>query len=268
MSYRWGGGAEGGRELLTSIPMPSFWHAPTANERGWGGPFEDGQWLLASRYARAVGASLRTAQVTEDDSAVTVGFRYELPTTPRAVCSVDYRVTGDGRIDVTVSMEVPDGLPDLPEFGMQLTTSADAHRLRWYGDGPDECYSDRRLGSRLDVWESDVAHELPPYLKPQESGSRTGVRWAEVTDDDGWGSGSSARAAWSSRRRRGRRTRSRTRSTRTSCRRCSGRSCVRRCAGGESRGRLLGSADPPGVPGALGEGPLVFRFRMSGVTGG
>ncbi|MCJ1674035.1 MULTISPECIES: glycoside hydrolase family 2 TIM barrel-domain containing protein [unclassified Rathayibacter] len=187
MSYRWGGGAEGGRELLTSIPMPSFWHAPTSNERGWGGPFEDGQWLLASRYARAAGKALRTARVSVEEHAVVVGFRYELPTTPRAVCDVDYRVTGDGRIEVTVAMTVPDGLPDLPEFGIQLTTGADAHRLRWYGDGPDECYSDRRLGARLDVWESDVARELTPYLKPQESGSRTGVRWAEVTDDAGFG---------------------------------------------------------------------------------
>ncbi|MWV58983.1 glycoside hydrolase family 2 TIM barrel-domain containing protein [Rathayibacter sp. VKM Ac-2754] len=187
MSYRWGGGAEGGREMLTSIPMPSFWHAPTSNERGWGGPFEDGQWLLASRYARVAGDALRTARVSSDDTAVTVGFTYELPTTPRTTCDVDYRVTGDGRIEVTVAMDVPDALPDLPEFGMQLTTTADAHRLRWYGDGPDECYSDRRLGARLDVWQSEVARELPPYLKPQESGSRTGVRWAEVTDDDGWG---------------------------------------------------------------------------------
>nr|WP_269087486.1 beta-galactosidase domain 4-containing protein [Rathayibacter sp. VKM Ac-2630] len=144
-SYRWGGGAEGGRELLDSMPMPSFWHAPTSNERGWGGPFEDGQWLLASRYARAAGGALRTARASSDDSAVTVGFTYELPTTPRTTCDVDYRVTGDGRIEVTVAMDVPDGLPDLPEFGMQWTIGADAHRLRWYGDGPDECYSDRRL---------------------------------------------------------------------------------------------------------------------------
>ncbi|QHC67944.1 DUF4981 domain-containing protein [Rathayibacter sp. VKM Ac-2759] len=269
MSYRWGGGAEGGRELLTSIPMPSFWHAPTANERGWGGPFEDGQWLLASRYARAVGASLRTAQVTEDDSAVTVGFRYELPTTPRAVCSVDYRVTGDGRIDVTVSMEVPDGLPDLPEFGMQLTTSADAHRLRWYGDGPDECYSDRRLGSRLDVWESDVAHELPPYLKPQESGSRTGVRWAEVTDDDGWGlrlecAGGMEFSAlpWTPYEIEN----AQHPNELPPVQRTVLRPALRRrgVAGDDS----WGARTHPEYRVRSGEGPLVFRFRMSGVTGG
>ena len=187
MSYRYGGRGDEKRELLSSIPKPSFWHAPTSNERGWGAPFEDGQWLLASRYARAAGAPLRIARVTVHDDAVTVGFTYELPTTPRSSCDVDYRVNGSGRVEVTLTMDVPDGLPDLPEFGMQLTTTADAHRLRWYGEGPDECYIDRRLGARLDLYESDVTRELTPYLKPQESGSRTGVRWASLTDDDGWG---------------------------------------------------------------------------------
>ena len=187
VSYRYGTGADGDRELLKSIPKPSFWHAPTSNERGWNGPFEDGQWLLASRYARAVGEPLRTARFSVDDHAVTVGFTYELPTSPRATCDVDYRVTGDGRIEVTVSMEAPDELPDLPEFGMQLSVDADLRRLRWYGDGPEESYVDRRLGARLDVFDSDVTRELPPYLRPQESGSRTRVRWATIMDSTGWG---------------------------------------------------------------------------------
>jgi beta-galactosidase len=187
VSYRYGATADEGRELLTSIPMPNFWHAPTSNERGWGGPFLDGQWLLASRYARAAGEHLHTTRVSVDDDAVTVGFRYELPTSAPATCDVDYRVTGDGRIEVTQSMDLSPDLPDLPEYGMLLTTSADLHRLHWYGDGPAETYVDRRLGSRVDVYESDVRRELTPYLRPQEAGSRTGVRWATVTDDRGWG---------------------------------------------------------------------------------
>ena len=186
-SYRYGTTVDGGRELLTTMPKPSFWHAPTSNERGWEAPFEDGQWLLASRYARAAGEKLRTARVQVDDDAVTVGFTYELPTVPASSCDVDYRVTGDGRIAVTLSMDVPAELPDMPEFGMQLTTDADLHRLRWYGDGPEECYIDRRRGARLDVYDSDVVRELTPYVRPQEAGSRTGVRWARVTDDRGWG---------------------------------------------------------------------------------
>src|SRR5665811_1583304 len=50
VSYRYGLTSDGGREMLRTIPQPNFWHAPTANERGWGMPFRDGHWLLASRY--------------------------------------------------------------------------------------------------------------------------------------------------------------------------------------------------------------------------
>ena len=80
-----------------------------------------------------------------------------------------------------------EGLPDMPEFGLLLTSDADLHRLRWYGEGPDECYVDRRHGARLGVYSSDVRRELTPYVRPQESGNRTGVRWATVTDDRGVG---------------------------------------------------------------------------------
>ena len=186
-SYRFGQTANGGRDLLRSIPKPNFWHAPTSNEQGWGGPFEDGQWLLASRYARTVGEALHNTRVSTDDDAVTVGYTYALPTSPASTCDVDYRVTGDGRVEVTLTMDVSNKLPDLPEFGMLFTTDASLHRLRWYGDGPDETAVDRRRGARRDVFEREVAGELAPYLRPQESGNRTGVRWATVTDDRGWG---------------------------------------------------------------------------------
>lgn len=187
VSYRCGMTADGGRQMLTSPPRPNFWHAPTSNERGWGAPFEDGQWLLASRYARPVGDALRVARVHNGDGAVTVGFTYELPTTPRASCDVDYRITRDGRIEVTLALDASDELPELPEFGMLLTAPAEFRRLRWYGDGPEESYVDRRLGARRDVYERDVTGELTPYLRPQEAGSRTGVKWATVTDGRGWG---------------------------------------------------------------------------------
>lgn len=185
-SYRFGMTSDGGRELLTSMPRPHFWHAPTANERGWEAPFEDGQWLLASRYGR-VRDPLTTTRVETDETSVTVTLSYELPTRPATTCDVAYRVDGAGRVAVTQTLHLVDGLPSLPEFGMLLTTLPEFRRLRWYGDGPEECYVDRRGGARLGVYDRDVATELTPYLRPQEAGSRTGVRWAEVTDGRGAG---------------------------------------------------------------------------------
>ncbi|WP_308797694.1 glycoside hydrolase family 2 TIM barrel-domain containing protein [Agromyces silvae] len=185
-SYRHGSGPESGRQLLTSIPMPSFWHAPTENEVGWGAPFEDGQWLLASRYAR-VADPVRDITFESDDLAVTVSYTYQLPTEREASCVVSYRVDGRGRVEVTQTVHRSDGMADLPEFGMQLTTQPELDTLRWYGDGPDECYVDRRDGARVGVYQRDVATALTPYLRPQEAGNRTGVRWAEVVDRNGRG---------------------------------------------------------------------------------
>ena len=184
VSYRYGPTPEEGRELLRGIPRPNFWHAPTSNERGWGAPFVDGPWLLASRYATA---RLEDPRVRVHPDAVEVRYTYDLPTTPASECEVAYRVSGDGRIEVTVTVRPGDGLPDMPEFGLLLAADADLHRLRWYGEGPEESYVDRRRGARLGVYSGEVANQLTPYVRPQEAGSHTGVRWAEVTDDDGAG---------------------------------------------------------------------------------
>lgn len=185
VSYRFGDTPDGGRELLRGIPQPNFWHAPTSNERGWKMPFRDGQWLLASRYPDLAEGENPTVAVHGE--AVEVTYRYLLPTTPTSHCEARYRVDGDGRIEVTVTLQPGDGLPDLPEFGLMLLADAALHHLRWYGEGPLECYVDRRGGARLGVYSADVADQLTGYLRPQEAGSRTGVRWASVTDDRGWG---------------------------------------------------------------------------------
>ena len=184
VSYRHGSDPDERPELLRGVPVPNFWHAPTANERGWGGPSEDGQWLLASRYARP---RLTDPSVEVRDSGVAVTYTYALPTRPAGECEVVYLVDGDGHIDVTVTLRPGADMPDLPEFGLLLAADADLHNLRWYGDGPYECSVDRRRGARLGVHSGDVRNALTPYVRPQEAGSHTGVRWAEVTDDQGVG---------------------------------------------------------------------------------
>jgi len=186
-SYRFGDGAEGGRELLRGVVRPSFWHAPTANERGWGAPVEDAPWLVASRYLKTPPESTDPEVTVGADGSVTAVYRYALPVRPATVCEVAYRVDGSGRVEVTQTMELVEGLPELPEFGTLLTTADRLDTWRWYGEGPEESYVDRRRGARLGVHETDVRTALTPYLRPQEAGNRTGVRWAEVTDDRGAG---------------------------------------------------------------------------------
>lgn len=185
-SYRYGMDRNGGRELLKAIPMPNFWHAPNSNERGWGAPAEDGQWLLASRYAVARRGPDQPAYAIDGDTA-TFSFTYDLPTNPPSLAEVTYRVHGDGTVDVTTEVTPGEGLNDMPEFGVMLITQPEFDTLTWYGEGPEESYVDKRHGAKLDVYTADIEDQLAPYLRPQESGSHTGVRWAEVTDRSGRG---------------------------------------------------------------------------------
>jgi beta-galactosidase len=60
-------------------------------------------------------------------------------------------------------------------------------RLEWYGDGPEETYVDRNRGAKLGIYRSSIADQMTPYIRPQEAGNHTGVRWAKVTDEAGHG---------------------------------------------------------------------------------
>lgn len=189
VSYRFGEpgrGVDEGRQLLAVPPRPMFWHAQTSNEKGWGSTAVDGQWLLASRYAR-IHPERNTPTLLVGNDSVTVIFHYQLPTTPVSEASVAYEVTAAGRVEVTLEVTPGAGLGDMPEFGMLMAVPRELTNLQWLGDGPHECYVDRRNSASVGVWSATVASQHTPYLRPQESGNHTGVHWAEVVDAAGSG---------------------------------------------------------------------------------
>ncbi|RAX18908.1 beta-galactosidase [Actinomyces sp. Z5] len=185
-SYRFGRTQDGGTELLRAPVTPCFWHAPTANERGYGGPFEEGQWHLASRYSRP-SANGTEPVVAEDEDAVTVSYTYVLAGMENGRCVMSYRVLSDGTVEVTETLEPGEDPPSLPELSVIMELPGTMNRLTFYGEGPEETYIDRRGGGRLGVYSSTVASQMADYLVPQECGSHTGVRWAMVTDRRGRG---------------------------------------------------------------------------------
>ena len=75
----------------------------------------------------------------------------------------------------------------MPIFAVSFKVSADYDQLEWYAMGPEENYSDRAAGARPGVFTNKVADNLSGYVKPQESGNRTGVRWVNLTNSDGHG---------------------------------------------------------------------------------
>ena len=182
-----------GTELLKGQPMPNFWRAPNDNDRGNFMPQRYAQWKLASLYAshrfspELEARNAAQAVKINEDGSVSFTLAYALPTAPQSECTVRYTVTPSGKIDVKLQYVPVEGLSPMPEFGMIFKMDADYDHIRFYGLGPDENYCDRHEGARLGIWETTAEENLSRYLKPQECGNRTGVRWAEVTNAKGGG---------------------------------------------------------------------------------
>lgn len=177
----------GGREMLKAAPKPNFWRAPVDNDRGWGMPESCGQWKLASLYAAVRNAPGANPAAEEEDGCVTLAYRYLLPMSPQAFCDLTYRVYGDGTVAATLSLDPQEGRGDMPEFGILFKLDADFDNLEWYGNGPQETYADRCHGAKLGRYHNKVADNMARYLRPQECGLKTEVRYAKVTDAKGRG---------------------------------------------------------------------------------
>lgn len=179
----------GGRELLKAIPMPNFWRATTENDRGGMVDLLTAQWKLGSQLIshKSLSRGLMWPAVEGAGDHITVKYTYEMPTNPRSTCQAAYKVKADGTVTCTLRYEQVSELPPMPEFGMLFKLDADLDRLEWYGNGPGESYCDRMGGVRLGIWRSSVREQMARYLRPQECGNHTAVRWARVTDYRGRG---------------------------------------------------------------------------------
>ncbi len=161
----------------------------TDNDMGCLLPFKAAQWKIASEYLSTKyehGTKASDYEVEQGDDNVKVIFTYHLPTRPAADCTLIYDVNSDGVVDVELSMDGADEIGQLPEFGVMFVMDADFDRLKWYGLGPKETYSDKNH-AKLGVYENSVADNMARYLSPQECGNKVGVRMARVSDDKGFG---------------------------------------------------------------------------------
>lgn len=96
-----------------------------------------------------------------------------------------YTVHADGSIlsDITYTTDNKD-LTEIPRFGSVITLPASFDNYEYYGRGPIENYVDRKNAAMLGIYESKVQDQYVPYLRPQENGNKTDVRWLTLTDSD------------------------------------------------------------------------------------
>ena len=179
-----------GREMISYIPRPNFWRAPTNNDYGNMFPQRYAQWKIASMYidTRAEGRFEDSAPVIEElEKTVKITYTYKMPTTPKTECRVSYEVFADGTIKTTLLYDPVEELGDMPEFGMMFKLSADYDKVIYYGNGPYENYEDRMEGAKVGLYDFAVSENMSQYLMPQECGLRCRVRSARIVDKKGRG---------------------------------------------------------------------------------
>ncbi|MGC5566765.1 glycoside hydrolase family 2 TIM barrel-domain containing protein [Streptomyces sp. FR-108] len=173
-----------GARLLTSGPVPNFWRAPTDNDLGNGQHLRNRTWRDAGTLRKVTGVSVDTLR----DRAVRIKVTGTLPTSTESAYTTTYTVFGNGeiRVDNTLRPGAPD-LPYLPEVGTLLFLPGRLEHLHYYGRGPEENHWDRNDGTDVGLYSGTVAGQWTPYIRPQENGNRTDVRWAALTGRDGTG---------------------------------------------------------------------------------
>jgi beta-galactosidase len=173
-----------GMRLVTSGPVPNFWRAPTDNDRGNGHPTRNGTWRAAGRNRTVTGVVLERPS----DRSRRITVTGTLPTSTQSTFRTTYTVYGNGEIRVDGFLHPgSSSLPYIPEVGTFLTLPAALEHLHYYGRGPEENHWDRRTGSDLGVYTSTVSDQWTPYLRPQENGNKTDVRWVALVDGAGRG---------------------------------------------------------------------------------
>ncbi|MEV7789778.1 glycoside hydrolase family 2 TIM barrel-domain containing protein [Streptomyces sp. NPDC088106] len=175
--------AEGIR-LITAGPVPNFWRAPTDNDHGNGQHLRNRTWRDAGARRKVTDVTVRAL----GERAVGIEIRGTLPTTAESTYTTTYTVFGNGEIKVDNTLHPgAAGLPYIPEVGTLLFLPRRLDRLHYYGRGPEENHWDRNTGTDVGRYSSTVAGQWTPYIRPQENGNKTDVRWAALTDAGGHG---------------------------------------------------------------------------------
>ncbi|NJQ02524.1 glycoside hydrolase family 2 TIM barrel-domain containing protein [Streptomyces zingiberis] len=173
-----------GMRLIASGPAPNFWRAPTDNDRGNGQPSRNATW-------RRAGTDRTVTRVTAErlsDRSVRIAVTGTLPTGPASSYTTTYTVYGNGEIKVDNTLRPgAASLPYLPEVGTILTLPGELEQMRYYGRGPEENHWDRNSGSDVGVYSSTVSGQWTGYIRPQENGNKTDVRWVALVNGAGRG---------------------------------------------------------------------------------
>ena len=169
------------KELLKGSIVPNFWRAPTDNDLGNGMQ----RWAKVWKNASENFQSKLTKKPIKTSKGVTFKVTYQLPDSVGDFI-VDYWLKGAGQIEVNAQfMPKSNSLPKIPRLGMCVKLIDDFKYIAWYGNGPHETYWDRKTSGKIGIWKGLIENQFHRYIRPQETGNKTDVRWMQLQTNNG-----------------------------------------------------------------------------------
>ena len=171
--------------------MPDFWRAATDNDFGAGMQNR----LAAWQHPRL---DRKAFSIQQDGVNYVVTAEYNIQEL-EATVKLTYTMTPEGKLvvkqDLSVSEEAKNRkdnrgrltMPQLLRFGMQMQMPKEFTQIEYYGKGPHENYIDRNNSQHLGIWKQTVAEQFWGYVRPQETGTKTCVRYWNITNPAGKG---------------------------------------------------------------------------------
>jgi len=158
---------------------PNFWRAPTDNDFGAGLQKKYRVWNNPSFVVKSIENEM-------DGNKVKVTAEYEVKGTG-ATLQMSYLINNAGAVEVTEKMTASGEAPNMFRFGMQMQMPREFGHIRYYGRGPVENYADRNSCTGLGIYAQTVSAQFYPYIRPQENGTKTDIRWWRISDNAGRG---------------------------------------------------------------------------------
>ena len=163
---------------------PNFWRAPTDNDMGANLQKKFKVWKNPQM-------NLKNIDVKKDKKAntVTIVTSFDMPEV-QGQMDITYLVFANtGAVKVTEDFKATEGakVSDMFRFGMLLQMPYTMEKSNYYGRGPIENYSDRKDCMRIAIYNDDADNQYFPYIRPQESGTKSDIRWWKQTDATGLG---------------------------------------------------------------------------------
>jgi beta-galactosidase len=170
------------KELIKKGFVPNFWRGMTDNDYGNFLLLRAGNWKRASQKDKA--SSVRIIHQNQDSVQLEVVYQLGL----NGRFSIVYTVYEDARMKVAVVLKRGAlGRSELPRVGLKIQLPPSYKQLKWFGRGPFENYQDRKDAAHVAQYQSTVLQQYVPYIRPQENGYKTDVRWLQLTDASGAG---------------------------------------------------------------------------------